>query len=378
MSDQSTYTLFLPEIGANGNWYINGIDTGKPSKGENGVTPHIGEDGFWYIGDEKTTIYAKGKSAYEIAVDYGFQGSMVDWMNGLKGEKGDPGEQGAAGPAGEPGIAGPAGPKGDTGAQGPQGETGAQGPRGLTGPEGPQGVTGPRGLTGPEGPQGPTGAIGPKGDVGPKGDPGVQGPKGDTGATGPQGLKGDKGDPGLQGPKGDKGAAGEAGPMGPQGLKGDKGDQGVAGPQGPNEANLIYMSNKQTTIEQAINTINNNISPLLSSNVTTITKTVNTNADGTYVEVYSYTASKRVMITITGYIEFSGSVTNGVRCYRLIDTGVNYPLTCQIMPVTLGYSTYMPIYFSKQLSVGEKILIEINAYGAQTSVSTDVRLNVIT
>ena len=47
MSDQSTYTLFLPEIGANGNWYINGIDTGKPSKGENGVTPRIGEDGFW-------------------------------------------------------------------------------------------------------------------------------------------------------------------------------------------------------------------------------------------------------------------------------------------------------------------------------------------
>ena len=320
MSDQSTYTLFLPEIGENGNWYINGIDTGKPSKGENGVTPRIGEDGFWYIGDEKTTVYAKGKSAYEIAVDYGFQGSMVDWMNGLKGEKGDPGEQGATGPAGEPGIAGPAGPKGDTGeqglkgekgdpgeqgpagprgpqglkgdpgetgpagpqglkgdkgdtgavgpqglkgdtgAQGPQGETGAQGPRGLTGPEGPQGATGPRGLTGPEGPQRPTGAMGPKGDVGPKGDPGVQGPKGDTGATGPQGLKGDKGDPGVQGPKGDKGDTGEAGPMGPQGLKGDKGDQGPAGPQGPNEANLIYMSNKEITVEQAINTVNDNLS----------------------------------------------------------------------------------------------------------------------
>ena len=272
MSDQNTYTLFLPEIGANGNWYINGIDTGKPSKGEDGVTPHIGVDGFWYIGDEKTTVYAKGKSAYEIAVDYGFQGSMVDWMNGLKGEKGDPGKQGVTGPAGEPGITGPAGPrgdtgeqgpvgprgpqglkgdpgetgpqglkgdkgdagtagpqglKGDTGAQGPQGETGAQGPRGLTGPEGPQGATGPRGLTGPEGPQGPTGAIGPKGDVGPKGDPGVQGPKGDTGATGPQGLKG---------------------------------DQGPVGPQGPNEANLIYMSNKETTVEQAINTVNNNLS----------------------------------------------------------------------------------------------------------------------
>ena len=87
-----------------------------------------------------------------------------------------------------------------------------------------------------QGPQGPTGAMGPKGDVGPKGDPGVQGPKGDKGDTG------------------------EAGPMGPQGLKGDKGDQGPAGPQGPNEANLIYMSNKETTVEQAINTVNDNLS----------------------------------------------------------------------------------------------------------------------
>ena len=47
--------------------------------------------------------------------------------------------------------------------------------------------------------------------------------------------------------------------MGPQGLKGDKGDQGPAGPQGPNEANLIYMSNNETTVEQAINNVNNNL-----------------------------------------------------------------------------------------------------------------------
>lgn len=124
--------------------------------------------------------------------------------------------------------------------------------------------------------------------------------------------------------------------------------------------------------------LNNHLSPLLCENVTSVTKTVNTNASGTYTEIYSYTATQKETITITGYFEFSGSVTNGIRSYRLIDTGVNYPMTCQIMPVTLGFSTYIPIYFSKQLSVGEKISIEINAYGAQASVATDVRLNIIT
>ena len=63
----------------------------------------------------------------------------------------------------------------------------------------------------------------------------------------------------VQGSKGDKGDTGETGPMGPQGLKGDKGDQGPVGPQGPNEANLIYMSDNETTVEQAINTVNNSL-----------------------------------------------------------------------------------------------------------------------
>ena len=138
------------------------------------------------------------------------------------------------------------------------------------------------------------------------------------------------------------------------------------------------MSDSIDTTNSNLAELNNNLSPLLCGNVASVTKTVNTNASGTYTEVYSYTATQKVTITITGYFEFSGTVTNGIRSYRLIDTGVNYPMTCQIMPVTLGFSTYIPIYFKKQLSVGEKISIEINAYGAQASVSTDVRLNIIT
>lgn len=33
---------------------------------------------------------ADGKSAYEIAVDNGFEGSESEWLESLKGEKGDP------------------------------------------------------------------------------------------------------------------------------------------------------------------------------------------------------------------------------------------------------------------------------------------------
>lgn len=49
-------------IGENGNWYINGVDTGKPSRGEAGL------------------------SAYHIAVSYGYKGNMFEWINDLKGD----------------------------------------------------------------------------------------------------------------------------------------------------------------------------------------------------------------------------------------------------------------------------------------------------
>ena len=89
-----------------------------------------------------------GKSAYEIAVEHGFEGTEEEWRASLKGEAGIKGD------------------KGDTG------ESGAQGEKGDTGE---------------------TGAQGSKGD---KGDTGAKGEKGDKGDTGPQGEKGDKGDKG--------------------------------------------------------------------------------------------------------------------------------------------------------------------------------------
>src|SRR5690625_2138406 len=57
-----------------------------------------------------------GKSAYEIAVENGFEGDEQAWLDSLKGERGPEGPQG---------------PAGTDGAQGPPGEDGAQGPAGA-------------------------------------------------------------------------------------------------------------------------------------------------------------------------------------------------------------------------------------------------------
>ncbi|ASS60558.1 hypothetical protein CHN56_00013 [Bacillus velezensis] len=61
-----------------------------------------------------------GKSAYDIAVDNGFQGNVEEWLTSLKGEKGSTGATGAKGD------------KGDTGATGAKGATGAAGKDGKS------------------------------------------------------------------------------------------------------------------------------------------------------------------------------------------------------------------------------------------------------
>lgn len=52
-----------------------------------------------------------GKSAYDIAVEEGFQGTEEEWLQSLIGQKGDPGIQG---PEGEQGPPGEKGDPGDT------------------------------------------------------------------------------------------------------------------------------------------------------------------------------------------------------------------------------------------------------------------------
>lgn len=47
---------------------------------------------------------ANGKSAYEVAVDNGFEGTEAQWLASLKGDKGDKGDTGATGPQGPAGT----------------------------------------------------------------------------------------------------------------------------------------------------------------------------------------------------------------------------------------------------------------------------------
>lgn len=64
-----------------------------------------------------------GESAYQLAVDQGFNGTLQQWLASLIGAKGD---AGAGGSQGAPGAQGATGPTGATGAQGATGATGPQ------------------------------------------------------------------------------------------------------------------------------------------------------------------------------------------------------------------------------------------------------------
>ena len=115
------------------------------AKGNQGIAGPIGPEGL---------------SAYEVAVENGFEGTEAEWLESLQD-----GPQGPIGPAGPTGATGPAGPAGPTG------------PSGSTGPAGPTGATGPSGPIGPSGPAGPSGSQGIQGTKGDKGDTGDEGDK---------------------------------------------------------------------------------------------------------------------------------------------------------------------------------------------------------
>ena len=116
--------------------------------GETSATLHNGANG------EKGT---DGKSAYQIAVEQGYQGSESDWLSSLKGDKGDKGEKGNTGAKGNPGQDGAdgksayaiavehgyedseekwllslKGEKGDTGERGEKGDAGVDGKDGFS------------------------------------------------------------------------------------------------------------------------------------------------------------------------------------------------------------------------------------------------------
>ena len=165
--------------------------------GETSATLHNGANG------EKGT---DGKSAYQIAVEQGYQGSESDWLSSLKGDKGNTGAKGNPGQDGADGKSAYAiavehgyedsedewllSLKGDTGERGEKGDTGLQGERGEKGETGQQGEQGPKGEKGDRGELGTPGAKGERGEKGEKGDAGTPGKDGVNGKDGINGKDG--------------------------------------------------------------------------------------------------------------------------------------------------------------------------------------------
>ena len=87
LTDATSEDAVSPYIGSNGNWYVDNRDTGIYAGGKN---PQIGNNLHWFVYDPLTKeyvdtgIYAKGLSAYEIAVRNGFVGSERDWIQFLR------------------------------------------------------------------------------------------------------------------------------------------------------------------------------------------------------------------------------------------------------------------------------------------------------
>ena len=139
-----------------------------------------------------------GKSAYEIAVENGFEGTEQEWLESLKGE---PGEPGTSGSDGQNGAAGQDGVGVKDAEINDKGElvitlTNGQvlnlgvvvGADGEQGPEGPQGKPGEDGEDGEQGPEGPQGEPGEDGEDGVQGPAGPQGPQGEPGEDGEDGV----------------------------------------------------------------------------------------------------------------------------------------------------------------------------------------------
>lgn len=94
----------IVEIGPNGNWFIDGEDTRRPSRGEpgpqgengkdgtngvngtDGITPHIGDNKHWFIGTVDTGIIAEGTKGAD-----GLNGKDgIDGINGTSAGFGEP------------------------------------------------------------------------------------------------------------------------------------------------------------------------------------------------------------------------------------------------------------------------------------------------
>lgn len=284
------------------------IDTGNVENEEDSRLYLKGDTEWKFISDLSGAQGIQGLSAYQVAVQHGFEGTEDEWLISLKGEKGETGPKGDKGDTGEKGATGERGPQGLQGERGLQGVQGEQGEQGIQGPVGPKGEQGEQGIQGIQGPQGEPGPQGPKGDTGSglniKGEldsesqlpqEGVSGdawlisgnlyvyvgengniesnPKWSNvgsiqGPAGPQGPVGPKGEQGEPGPKGEPGADGIPGAQGPKGDPGEKGEKGDPGSDAS-----VTKQNVESVLTGDITSHNHDSRYISKSNTSTYTPT---------------------------------------------------------------------------------------------------------
>lgn len=284
------------------------IDTGDVENEEDSRLYLKGDTEWKFISDLSGAQGIQGLSAYQVAVQHGFEGTEDEWLISLKGEKGETGPKGDKGDTGEKGATGERGPQGLQGERGLQGDRGEKGEQGIQGPVGPKGEQGEQGIQGIQGPQGEPGPQGPKGDTGSglniKGEldsesqlpqEGVSGdawliagnlyvfvgengnvesnPKWSNvgsiqGPAGPQGPVGPKGEQGEPGPKGEPGADGAPGIQGPKGDPGEKGEKGDPGSDAS-----VTKQNVEAVLTGDITSHNHDSRYISKSNTSTYTPT---------------------------------------------------------------------------------------------------------
>lgn len=284
------------------------IDTGDVENEEDSRLYLKGNTEWKFISDLSGAQGIQGLSAYQVAVQHGFEGTEDEWLISLKGDKGETGPKGDKGDTGEKGATGERGPQGLQGERGLQGVQGEKGEPGIQGPVGPKGEQGEQGIQGIQGPQGEPGPQGPKGDTGSglniKGEldsesqlpqEGVSGdawlisgnlyvyvgengniesnPKWSNvgsiqGPAGPQGPVGPKGEQGEPGPKGEPGADGAPGIQGPKGDPGEKGEKGDPGSDAS-----VTKQNVEAVLTGDITSHNHDSRYISKSNTSTYTPT---------------------------------------------------------------------------------------------------------
>lgn len=246
MNGQDGGEAATPTIGENGNWYINGEDTGKPSRGEDGAPGADGEDGApgekgdpgepGEDGVSPTVETSSIEGGTHVVITDASGAHEFDVMNGADGADGAPGAPGEDGQDGAPGE------KGDPGADGADGFsptvqvadgegshtvtiTDATGQHAFTVYDGQDGAPGEKGDPGEPGADGEDGAPGADGADGVSPTVATSAIEGGTHVTitdasgahefdvmnGTDGAPGEKGDPGEDGAPGAKGDPGEDG-----------------------------------------------------------------------------------------------------------------------------------------------------------------------